>query len=286
MGVFHGNAGDSDVGGRSFPALLTLLLISVFTVFLLGMPRAPLASGPLLRWAEGTCSRPLYFGITPDWPPYQYIDASGAPLGGDVSLMRDVSAELGCRLVVEVMPWSQLLIGMLSGKVDVIGGASWTKERSRRHHYSKPYRQETLGLFVQSSELSDLEISSLESFIGTSLKLGIVSDSYIGGEFEELIDDPEFRKRLVPDPTQDQFDLVVTNKIDAFLTDSGSGLYTVYRRSLDSSVTLYPGYLLDNGPIHYMFGKASVDKSMLGPFNDMLKVVQDRRGSTGTYVSP
>ena len=184
------------------------------------------------------------------------------------------------------MPLESAFDGTSFGKIDVIGGASWTKERSRRHHYSNPYRQETLGLFVRSSELSELEVANLESFIDTSLKLGIVADSYIGGEFEELIDDPDFRKRLVPNPLQDQFDLVVTNKIDAFLTDSGSGLYTVYRRSLDSVVTLYPGYLLDNGPIHYMFGKASVDKSMLGPFNDMLKVVQDRRGSTGTYVGP
>lgn len=265
----------SGAGVKVYAALAVFLAV--------GLPSRPVeASGPLLRWERGTCSRPLYFGITPDWPPYQYVSPSGSPLGDDVALIRDTAKALGCPLVIEITSWSRLLSGLLSGKMDVIGGASWTKERARSHHYSSSYRQETLGLFVRNAEVGNLTLTDLSSFVGTPLRLGVVADTYIGGEYEKLIDDPEFKKVVVQDPRQDQFSLVATKRIDAFLTDSGSGLYSIYRNGLDDSVTLYPGYLLDNGPVYYMFGKASVDGSIIDPFNKALEGVLVRRSATGT----
>lgn len=262
--------------GAAVCAALTLLLAVD------GPLRPAEASGPVMRWERGTCSRPLYFGITPDWPPYQYVSPSGSPLGDDVALIRETAKVLGCPLVVEITSWSRLLSGLLSGKIDVIGGASWTKERARNHHYSSPYRQETLGLFVRSADVGKLTLTGLSSFIGTPLRLGVVADTYIGGEYEKLVDDPAFKKIVVEDPRQDQFALVATKRIDAFLTDSGSGLYSIYRNGLDDTVTLYPGYLLDNGPVYYMFGKASVDASVIAPFNKALEDVLARRSAAGT----
>ena len=82
MKVFHESAGGAGASGRSSSVWFVLCLVASLMALVFGTPRLAFASGPLLRWTEGTCSRPLYFGITPDWPPYQYIDLGGVPLGG------------------------------------------------------------------------------------------------------------------------------------------------------------------------------------------------------------
>ena len=62
-------------------------------------------------------------GMDPAFPPFESLDASGAPVGFDVDLARQMAAGWGLQLEIVAMGYDGLLDALIAGKIDSIVSA-------------------------------------------------------------------------------------------------------------------------------------------------------------------
>lgn len=88
------------------------------------------------------------------WPPYIYSDGTGKLTGVDLELVQAIMKEAGCALRIEPqLPALRRQILFREGKLDLMLAASDTPERRRYARFSKPYRNESVGLFTTPDKL-------------------------------------------------------------------------------------------------------------------------------------
>lgn len=75
-----------------------------------------LISLPLLAQAEPV----LIAGGDHDYPPYEFLDASGRPIGMNVELMQAVARELGRDIRVQLGPWELSRQAIAAGQIDLL----------------------------------------------------------------------------------------------------------------------------------------------------------------------
>lgn len=100
------------------------------------------------------------------WPPYIYHDADGKLTGADLELAQAILAEAGCKLAIaESLPALRRQILFKQGKLDLMLAASDTEERRRYARFSRPYRQELVGLFTTPDKLAQApQLQKIDSF--------------------------------------------------------------------------------------------------------------------------
>ena len=123
----------------------------------------------------------LVFGVSPDYIPFVFYDASGRLTGIDVALME----EIGRRMQVSVRPIDIAFDGNMDAlkisQVDVIGGAlSKTEERQKQIDFTRVYYSGD-ARFIGLTDLSVPQNVTYESF--RNLKIGV----QIGTSFDQWI---------------------------------------------------------------------------------------------------
>ena len=123
----------------------------------------------------------LVFGVSPDYIPFVFYDASGRLTGIDVALME----EIGRRMQVSVRPIDIAFDGNMDalkiGQVDVIGGAlSKTETRQEQSDFTRIYYSGD-ARFIGLTDLSVPQNVTYESF--RDLKIGV----QIGTSFDQWI---------------------------------------------------------------------------------------------------
>jgi signal transduction histidine kinase/CheY-like chemotaxis protein len=91
---------------RVVPLLLAAHLAS------LAVPGASLAASPPPAPA-------LVYGGDAHFPPYEFLDASGAPAGFNVDLIRAVARQQGLELRIRLDRWTEIRRGLADGDIDV-----------------------------------------------------------------------------------------------------------------------------------------------------------------------
>jgi polar amino acid transport system substrate-binding protein len=113
------------------------------------------------------CTRPLRVPFE-DWRPYSFM-ADGRHTGLETELLAAVAKEAGCRIVyVREVPRNRRLPMLLGGELDLLiaatprlGDAAW---------YTRPYRDEVLGVFMRADE-ARMGVRSLDELLGAGLRL-------------------------------------------------------------------------------------------------------------------
>lgn len=97
----------------------------------------------------------LVIGIEGTYPPFTYHDADGKLTGLDVELGRKIGAALGVEVEFVEAAWDSLLIGMDTGRFDlVINAVSITEKRQEKYTFSTPYYYEARRVIVRADDES------------------------------------------------------------------------------------------------------------------------------------
>ena len=104
----------------------------------------------------------------------------GEIYGLGLDVMRNVSDQLSLPFQYVEQPWKRALLSLQQGKVDIIIGIYWTKERARKYYYSSPFLQNEARVFVLKGKEFKFEI--LSDLIGKA------GDIPLGGSFGEEFD--------------------------------------------------------------------------------------------------
>ncbi len=120
---------------------------------------------PLL--AQAACTRPLRVPFE-DWRPYSFM-ADGRHTGLETELLAAVAKQAGCIVAyVREVPRNRRLPLLLAGELDLLIAATPVPDPGA--WYTRPYRDEVLGVFMRADE-ARTDVRSLDELLRAGLRL-------------------------------------------------------------------------------------------------------------------
>ena len=83
--------------------------------------------------------RRIVVGGDHNYPPYEYLDKTGRPVGFTVELTRAIAREVGLDIEIRLGPWTEIVQGLEKGEIDVIQGMFYSAGRDLKFDFSQPY---------------------------------------------------------------------------------------------------------------------------------------------------
>jgi ABC-type amino acid transport substrate-binding protein len=88
-------------------------------------------------------------GVFNDYPPFGFVDRTGAPKGMSIEFWRLLSSKLGFWVQFYPASFNEQLKGLESGKFDSLAGIFPLKERARRFDFTRPYTTIHTNIYVK-----------------------------------------------------------------------------------------------------------------------------------------
>ncbi len=116
--------------------LLTLLMVAVLALSLAACgPKQPASHLEAIK-AAGV----IKVGTSADYPPFEYVDASGNKAGFDIDLMEEIAKRMGVKVEWVDMPFDSLIAAVQEGKIDMsISAFNYTEERDQTVDFTEAY---------------------------------------------------------------------------------------------------------------------------------------------------
>lgn len=92
---------------------------------------------------------PLKVGMELKYPPFEYKDDKGNPIGASVDLAKGLGEYLGREITIVDTPYPSLIPALETGKVDIIiSSMTITEAREKKVDFSDPYTTSQLTMLV------------------------------------------------------------------------------------------------------------------------------------------
>ncbi len=136
----------------------------------------------------------LVMGTASGYPPFEFVSVenNGAVIGIDVSLAQAVADKLGVELVVQDMPFGELVMNLSTGGCDiVIAGMPETPERAEVVDFSMVYVNDEQTIIVRAEDadkyksLADFEGKVVDVEMGASSET-VAKDEMPGAKVNSL----------------------------------------------------------------------------------------------------
>lgn len=114
--------------------LLVLLLI---LLYLLGQSNPVFALEKILKVAGDK-----------QYPPYEFLDSNNNYRGFNVDIITAIALEQGFTVEFYPMEWDEAQEALLQGKIDVIQGMTYSKERAAKFDFANPILVNRQAIFV------------------------------------------------------------------------------------------------------------------------------------------
>ncbi|BDR57840.1 ABC transporter permease [Xylocopilactobacillus apicola] len=98
----------------------------------------------------------LVMGTSPDYPPYEFLATQNGQeqiVGMDVEIGKKIARDLGVKLKIEKMDFDSLLVGLETGKIDmVISGMNPSPERKKSVDFSNVYYHAVQDIIINKAD--------------------------------------------------------------------------------------------------------------------------------------
>jgi polar amino acid transport system substrate-binding protein len=123
----------------------------------------------------------LVVGISPDYPPYAFIDlATGQIVGLEVDIINEIGRRIDKKIVIKTMPFNSLIIELIAGQIDIIAaGMSPSEERKNTVLFSYPYIDNDDNVVITKSLQNPIQ--SVRDLYGkqVAVNIGYTADSFL-----------------------------------------------------------------------------------------------------------
>ena len=201
------------------------------------------------------------------WYPYFIEDeATGEITGASIDLLEAMAPELGVEgvEVVSDLPWNRLFIRLEKGTLDVISAVYWTEEREELYHYTNPYMEDEIRIFVlKGNEFEFDEWSDLKGKRG-GRPLG---GSY-GEEFDRYAEE-----NLIQDEAKGaeaNFKKLLLGRIDYLIYAYWDGRAYMQRAEIEDEVVILPNPVITND-VHFLLSPTSPCGELVEPINELIE---------------
>ncbi|MFY9589221.1 transporter substrate-binding domain-containing protein [Rickettsia endosymbiont of Halotydeus destructor] len=252
-----------------------LIILKTFNVVSDDLPTQPLDDKQTSLECDNIADKKTLINAWYINEPYQYnITASNGRIGVsgmDIELINAFAKKAGINIVNQENTWFQDQLDIENGTSDMSGGATYTIERSKYAHFSKPYRSEELSLFIIEPLAKKLNFQNITQFIAQvrlfNFHLGVIKGNVYGV--------PEFTNFLQNEKNSDiitvyQNDMELVNglakkEINGFISDRVVGAVNILNEKIEQKIIEVP--LNIKTPIHLIFSKKTVSLSVVQKFN-------------------
>lgn len=92
------------------------------------------------------------------YPPFEFIDETGAPNGFNVEILTRIAEVMHLDIRIDLGPWHEVRREMSQGSIDLLAGVYRTEERDRHMDFSIPHFYASYAVFVhEASQVRRLE---------------------------------------------------------------------------------------------------------------------------------
>ena len=219
---------------------------------------ALLLCAPLL--AQAGCKRPLRVPFE-DWRPYSFM-ADGRHTGLETELLAAVAREAGCEVqYVRDVPRDRRLPMLLAGELDLLIAAT---PRPDAAWYTRPYREESLGVFMRAGE-ARMDARTLDELLRARLRLV----THRGPAIVPIIQDFASRGLLTWFEAYSRgVEAMQRRRGDVLLGDRVAIVFAA--RTADVPLVELP-IVLVRDPVSYKLSRKSMSESDLHAFNDAIQ---------------
>ena len=188
----------------------------------------------------------IIVGGEQDWPPFDFVDANGKYAGIANDYLNLIASKTGLNFKVKIDQWSHHLHSIRNKKIDLLGAAYYTKQRSEYVNYSTPYIDGLDYFFVRD----DLNIDSLKDLNG--LRVAIPKD-YAQGE---MLKKHFPQIKIIPVSNHsDAIDKVLENGADMLFDNYATLTYSLKREGINTIVPFKSTRKFGKNPIHIISRK-------------------------------
>ncbi len=172
-----------------------------------------------LIWDRINQNKKIVVGISPDYPPFAYVDQNFAIQGYDLALIQEIGRRLNLSLDIRNMAFDGLVNSLILGQIDVaVAALSITPERDKVIDFTNVYyvgedavlaRNDSSIQITQANDLAKYRVgvqktSAYEEWINTNLvKPGLMPPQYL---ITYQTADDAIKALVAPDP---EIDLVM-----------------------------------------------------------------------------
>ncbi|QYJ86946.1 transporter substrate-binding domain-containing protein [Shewanella mesophila] len=231
---------------------------------------------PNLTWGKETvtlCAEPIKVGFN-DWAPYSWIDTSDNAVGLDVDMLTLIAANLGCEVDFIKMPVKRAHQMLKVGSLDMLMGASYTKDRNEYAYFSKSYRDEEIRLFVTADKASEITINQWQDIFNKKLTLLAPSYGWYGKDYLKSKAELIRQNLLVISPTTVQsVQMLAYGRGDILIGDAISLPY-VANHSEDVAITPL-ALIVDSNKIHFMISKKAHHSELLEEIDQAISTLSN-----------
>ncbi|MCT4619162.1 MAG: transporter substrate-binding domain-containing protein [Marinisporobacter sp.] len=214
--------------------------------------------------AEFQGENPIKVGGDNHLPPYHYVNNNGIYKGFCVDIIRAIAIQKGLDIELYPMPFYSI---EENKDIDMILGLEKNKEYENIYDFSAPYLTIFNSIFVKKDSKFIADIEDLNS-----VKIGIQKGNipkklkkYIRKESVEYVENQ-----------QDGFLLLMMGKIDAFIGNRLTGLYTIQKMKQTNFIKIVGQPV---SPVEYCFAFRKGNENLVRIFDEGLKEIKDN----GTY---
>lgn len=206
-------------------------------------------------WAQ--CSHPLRFAMQ-DFRPYVYFDEKHQPAGLDVDVLAAVAEQAGCTVqYFPPVPGRRMMEMFRNGRLDVLVGASKTRERLEFARFTRSYRDEVIGLFALSERVPPHSVQSFDDITRQHLHLLAPLHGWYGPAYEAA-KPALIAKGAIYDfeGTEQGLRMLDANRAQLIMGDTYAIADLAQRMGLGELKAI--GLVANRDPVFMMFSKASM----------------------------
>ena len=220
--------------------------------------------------AFSDCERRFSMSHSGDYVPYQYTNAKSQLVGLDVDIASHIVSTLGCQLSLEKLPPKRAQHLLKEGALDIMAAASITSERHQYAHFSLPYRDESIALFVRKNQAALYNNLTLTKAMAKELKMGAGLGGWYGIEYQAIKEQAITEGLLMLQNSTEQRIKMLTHKLlDVVIADLYVGYYHGKKYQNVAKIVDLP-HKLNNDPVHFMLSRKTFGGAEVDAFNQAL----------------
>jgi polar amino acid transport system substrate-binding protein len=201
------------------------------------------------------------------YPPYEFLDGDGKPAGYNVDLTRAIADVMGMKVAFRFDAWSRLRSSLVSGKIDILQGISYSEQRTKSIDFSPPHTIVHQAIFARRGTRA---VSSLQGLRGKKVVVfrnGIMHDS-----LERLGFGADL---ILTDSPADALRLLASGACDYAAVASLPGMYLISELHLSNLVPVAKNVAAEK----YCYAVNKGNAELLTRFSEGLAILQQ----TGQY---
>jgi len=181
----------------------------------------------------GAQETPLRIAIEGNFPPFNYLDASGALQGFDVEIADALCVAMDAQCELVVQDWEEMIPGLIDSKYDaIVSSMSMSDERRALADFTGRY-YDSPSIFI-TAKSSELQAFSPENLAGRTLGVTLATSQeafakslYSGSTIKVFATSPELYEGLA----RGDVDVILEDKLAAYdwLTNTKTGQCCEFR---------------------------------------------------------